>query len=63
MTVQELIDQLEKIKGWKESAKDYDVRILGFNVSGARAMRIKIDNNKDDVFVEITTCLGSPNYG
>ena len=39
------------------------VRILGFNVSGARAMRIKIDNNKDDVFVEITTCLGSPNYG
>lgn len=55
MTVQELIDKLEEIKRLRASAKDYDVRILGFNVFGARIVRIKINSLNTDEVVEITT--------
>lgn len=58
MTVQELIDQLEEIKALRASAKDYDVRVLGFNVLDARIVRIKINALNTDEVVEIRTSAG-----
>lgn len=58
MTVQELIDQLEEIKALRASAKDYDVRVLCFNVVGARIFRIKINTLNTDEVVEIRTSAG-----
>lgn len=58
MTVQELIDQLEKIKDLRAGAKNYDVRILGYNVLGARLVSIRTDYRKTDDFVEIRTSAG-----
>lgn len=55
MTVQELIDKLEEIKRLRASAKDYDIRILGFDVLGARIVRIKINALNTDEIVEIKT--------
>lgn len=63
MTVQELIDQLEEIKALRASAKDYDVRVLGFNVLGARIVRIKINALNTDEVVEIRTSAGEVKYG